>query len=398
MQEMLPLKGIRVTDLSRVVSGPYCTMMLGDLGAEIIKIEHPEIKDETRTWGPPFHENRDDSAYYLSMNRNKKSLTLDFKKEEGKKILLQIIEQSDILVENFRVGTLEKLGLGYEDIKEANPQLIYCSISGYGSTGPYAEKGGYDVIVQGMGGLMSINGTEDEMMKVGVPIVDITTAMMASQAILAALFVRARTGFGQKVEASLLETQIACLANVGSNYLLTGKIPKRTGNQHPNIVPYQPYKSKDGEFILSVTNQKLWENFCNAIEKPEFINDERFKTNSDRLNNRTTLNSYLIEIFKTKTNKEWIELFESVGVPVGPINNLEQVFNDPQVLHREMLVNIPHQAGEIKTAGIPIKFSETKPSIRYAPPLYGEHTKDLICNFLRYSEDEYNDLKLRQII
>ncbi|MFN8576358.1 MAG: CaiB/BaiF CoA-transferase family protein [Candidatus Sericytochromatia bacterium] len=395
---MLPLKGIRVVDLSRVVSGPYCTMMLGDLGAEIIKIEHPKVKDETRTWGPPFHENRDDSAYYLSMNRNKKSLTLDFKQEEGKKVLLKIIEQSDILVENFRVGTLEKLGLGYEDIKKTNPQLIYCSISGYGSTGPYANKGGYDVIVQGMGGLMSINGTDEQMMKVGVPIVDLTTAMMASQAILAALFVRARTGHGQKVEASLLETQVACLANVGSNYLLTGKLPKRNGNQHPNIVPYQPYKSKDGDFILSVTNQKLWENFCNAIDKNEFINDERFKTNSDRLKNRDLLNSYLEDIFKTKTNKEWIDLFESVGVPVGPINNLEQVFNDPQVLHRDMLVSIPHESGEIKTAGIPIKFSDTKPSIRLAPPLFGEHTKEIICDFLKYDENEYLDLKNKEII
>lgn len=394
---MQPLKGIRVTDLSRVVSGPYCTMMLGDLGAEVIKIEHPQTKDETRSWGPPFHDNRDDSAYYLSMNRNKKSLTLDFKQEEGKKILLQLIEQSDILVENFRVGTLEKLGLGYEDIKKINPQLIYCSISGYGSTGPYADKGGYDVIVQGMGGLMSITGDEAPM-KVGVPIVDLTTAMMASQAILAALFVRARTGHGQKVETSLLETQVACLANVGSNYLLSGQLPKRHGNEHPNIVPYQPYEAKDGQFIVTVTNQKIWEGFCKAINKPEFVTDERFKTNPDRLKNRELLNSYLIEIFKEKTVDEWINTFEKVGVPAGPINNLEQVFNHPQVLHRDMVVNIPHSSGEIKTAGIPIKFSDTKPEIKLAPPLFGEHTKEIICDLLRYDENEYLNLKEKKII
>lgn len=394
---MLPLEGIRVTDLSRVVSGPYCTMMLGDLGAEVIKIEHPDTKDETRSWGPPFHENRDDSAYYLSMNRNKKSLTLDFKQSEGKKILLELIEQSDVLVENFRVGTLEKLGLDYESIKKINPQLIYCSISGYGSTGPYAKKGGYDVIVQGMGGLMSINGT-DEPMKVGVPIIDLTTAMMANQAILAALFVRARTGKGQKVEASLLETQVACLANVGSNYLLSGKLPEKHGNQHPNIVPYQPYNAKDGQFILTVTNQKLWEIFCKSIEKPEFINDQRFKTNADRLKNREILNGQLEEIFKTKTVNQWVDLFESVGVPVGPINNLEQVFNDPQVLHRDMLVDIPHDSGTIKMAGIPIKFSETKPSIRIAPPLFGEHTEEIICKLLRYTQDEYLNLKQKHVL
>lgn len=395
---MLPLEGIRVTDLSRVVSGPYCTMMLGDLGAEIIKIEHPDTKDETRSWGPPFAENRNDSAYYLSMNRNKKSLTLDFKKPEGKKILLEIIEQSDILVENFRVGTLQKLGLDYESLKKDFPQLIYCSISGYGSNGPYADKGGYDVIIQGMGGLMSINGNNDQPMKVGLPIVDITTALMANQAILSALFVRSRTGFGQKVEASLLETQVATLANVGSNYLLSGQLPEKYGNAHPNIVPYQPYNAKDGQFILTVTNQKLWEIFCLSIEKPDFVNDQRFKTNGDRVKNREELNDYLQNIFITKTVNEWITLFEKFDIPCGPINNLEQVFNDPQVIHRDMVVNIPHQSGEVKMAGIPIKFSDTKPSIRLAPPLFGEHTEELICQFLRYTHDEYLELKQKKVI
>ncbi len=394
---MQPLEGIRVLDLSRVVSGPYCTMMLGDLGAEIIKIEHPDIPDETRSWGPPFASGRSDSAYYLSMNRNKKSLTLNFKTEAGKEILKKLIEQSDILVENFRVGTLEKLGFGYAQVKEINPQLVYCSISGYGSTGPYAHKGGYDVIIQGMGGLMSITG-DKEPMKVGVPIVDITTAMLASQAILAALFVRARTGKGQFVETSLLEAQVSWLANVGSNYLVSGNLPERFGNQHPNIVPYQPYKAKDGSFIVTVTNDKLWKNFCQAIEKPELFNDDKFNTNSQRLANRQELNNILESVFKTKNVNEWIKIFEAVEVPVGPINNLEQVFNDPQVLHRDMLVEIEYPSGTVKMPGIPVKFSDTKPSIRFAPPLHGEHTEEIICSILKYSKEEFKDLKNNKVI
>jgi crotonobetainyl-CoA:carnitine CoA-transferase CaiB-like acyl-CoA transferase len=394
---MQPLEGIRVTDLSRVVSGPYCTMMLGDLGAEIIKIEHPELSDETRSWGPPFAPGRNDSAYYLSMNRNKKSLTLNFKTPEGKNILRKIIEQSDIFIENFRVGTLKKLGFDYEKVKEINPQIIYCSISGYGSTGPYAEKGGYDVIIQGMGGLMSING-DSEPMKVGLPIVDITTAMLATQAILAALFVRSRTGKGQLVETSLLEAQVSWLANVGSNYLVSGKLPEKFGNQHPNIVPYQPYKAIDGSFIITVTNDKFWQKFCKVIGKPEFIDDERFKTNALRLAHRNELNSFLEPLFLSKTVAEWLNLFEKEEIPVGPINNLEQVFNDPQVLHREMLAEVKHSSGNIKMAGIPIKFSETKPEIKLAPPLLGEHTEEIICNLLKYSKEEFAELKKNKII
>lgn len=394
---MYPLEGIRILDLSRVVSGPYCTMMLGDLGAEVIKIEHPEIPDETRTWGPPFAEGRSDSAYYLSVNRNKKSLTLNIKSDEGKQILRTLIEQSDILVENFRVGVMDKLGFSYEEVKIINPQLIYCSISGYGSTGPYSMKGGYDAIIQGMGGMMSITGDE-EPMKVGVPIVDIATAMMASQAILAALFVRAGTGIGQFVETSLLETQVSLLLNVGSNYLVSEKIPKRYGNQHPNIVPYQAYKAKDGSFIITVTNDKLWKNFCKAIEKPEFYTDERFRTNSLRSENREILNNYLEQVFLEKTVSEWIELFELFEIPVGPIYNIDKVFKDPQVLHREMVTEIDHPSGKVKTTGIPVKFSETKPSIRLAPPIFGEHSHEIICDLLKYSNEEYLQLKQKGIL
>lgn len=395
---MYLLEGIRVLDLSRVVSGPYCTMMLGDLGAEVIKVEHPEMPDETRSWGPPFPENRSDSAYYLSINRNKKSLTLDFKTPKGKKILTKLIEQSDVLVENFRVGTLKKLGLDYESVKEINPQIIYCSISGYGSTGPYAHKGGYDVIIQGMGGLMSITGSEEESFKVGIPIVDITTAMLSCNAILAALFNRSRTGHGQKVETSLLETQIACLTNVGSNYLVSGKLPKRHGNQHPNIVPYQPYNAKNGSFILTVTNEKIWKSFCKSIDKPELETDENYKNNSMRVKNRDQLNEILQKIFLEKNVEDWLDIFEEHGVPCGPINNLEQVFKDPQVLHRDMLVEIPHSSGNVKTTGIPFKFSDSKTSIRIAPPLFGEHTEEIIKKILKYSSNEYEELKLNKII
>lgn len=395
---MYLLEGIRVIDLSRVVSGPYCTMMLGDLGAEVIKVEHPEMPDETRSWGPPFPENRTDSAYYLSINRNKKSLTLNFKTPEGKEILTKLIEQSDIFVENFRVGTLEKLGLDYESVKEINPQIIYCSISGYGSTGPYAHKGGYDVIIQGMGGMMSITGSEEEPFKVGVPIVDISTAMLSCNAILAALFNRSRTGKGQKVETSLLETQVACLTNVGSNYLVSGKLPKRHGNQHPNIVPYQPYKAKDGSFILTVTNEKLWKNFCTSINRLDLHQHEDYKSNSLRVKNRESLNKILEEIFLNKKVSELLELFDKYEVPCGPINNLEQVFNDPQVLHRDMLVEIEHNGSIVKTSGIPFKFSDSKTSIRIAPPLFGEHTNEIMSKLLKFTDIEIERLKQIKVI
>lgn len=395
---MYPLEGIRVLDLSRVVSGPYCTMMLGDLGAEVIKIEHPEIKDETRSWGPPFHKKRGDSAYYLSVNRNKKSLTLDFKTDEGKKILRELIEQSDVLVENFRTGVMEKLGFSYEEVKKINPQLIYCSITGFGGTGPYAQKGGYDVLVQAMGGMMSINGEENEPMKVGIPIVDLTTAMLSTQGILAALFVRARTGNGQHIETSLLESQLSLLSNVGSNYLMSEELPKKYGNDHPNIVPYQPYKAKNGMFIVTVTNNKLWRAFCHVINRYDFFANKLFKTNALRVENRDLLNAELEKIFETKTVNEWIKLFEEDEIPAGPINNLKQVFSNEQVIARNMVVNKRDKNGTVKMVGIPIKFSDTKPDIRLNPPIFGINTKEIIVDLLKYDVEEYEKLKKQNII
>ncbi len=393
-----PLEGIRVVDLSRALAGPYCTMMLGDLGAKITKVE-PLIGDETRGWGPPFMPNTQDSAYYAALNRNKKSITLDLKFLEAKKILEQLIQQSDVLVQNFRVGTMEKLGFSYETVKKINPALVYCSISGFGSTGPYSQRGGYDVIIQGMGGLMSITGEPNgEPMRVGVPIVDITTGMHATQGILAALFVRQKTGLGQLVETSLFESQLAWLTNVGSNYLISQKLPKRMGNQHPNITPYQPYQASDGYVIVAVGNDKLWQTFIQIIGMPELAKDERFTTNTLRNQHRQTLNQILASVFLKKTSAEWTELFTAADIPAGPINTLDKVFNDPQVTAREMLVTIEHPlAGSIQMTGIPLKFSETPGKISSHPPLLGEHT-DLILKEIGYSTEQIVQLREKKII
>lgn len=388
-----PLQNIRVIDLSRALAGPYCTMTLGDLGAEVIKIE-PRTGDETRGWGPPFMPGTQDSAYYAALNRNKQSIILDLKHPSAKDILRTLIERSDILVQNFRVGTMEKLGFGYDAVHSMNPKLIYCSISGFGSTGPYANRGGYDIIAQGMGGMMSITGDpHGEPMRVGVPIVDITTGMFAVQAILAALLVKERTGQGQLVEASLLESQVACLANVGSNYLISGKIPQRIGNLHPNITPYQPFATQDGYVIIAVGNDKLWQTFVQVLGCPELANDARFVTNADRNQNRRELQQILAPIFKTKTSAVWAEIFTQHDIPAGPINNIEEVFQDPQVAARDMLVSIQHpQAGTIRMAGIPIKFSETPGQIRRHPPLLGEHTQSILQE-LGYSPEKIQQLR-----
>lgn len=388
-----PLQGICVVDLSRALAGPYCTMILGDLGANVIKIE-PPTGDETRGWGPPFLPNTQDSAYYAALNRNKQSVVLDLKHQSAKEILTKIIQQSDILVQNFRVGTMEKLGFSYDVVHRINPSLVYCSISGFGSTGPYATRGGYDIIAQGMGGLMSITGDPNgEPMRAGVPIVDITTGMFAVQAILAALLVRERTGEGQLVETSLLESQIACLANVGSNYLISGQIPQRIGNLHPNITPYQPFETSDGYVIVAVGNDKLWQTFVAILGSQQLGNDPRFATNAMRNQNRRELQEILSPIFKNKTTKEWSELLNQHDIPAGPINNISQVFQDPQVIARNMVVEIQHPvAGNIRMAGVPMKFSQTPSKINRHPPLLGEHTQKILEE-LCYSEDEIKKLK-----
>lgn len=396
---MQPLEGLLVVDLTRALAGPYCTMMLADLGAQVIKIEQPLVGDETRGWGPPFLEGTSDSAYYAALNRNKKSLTLDLKMPAAKKILAELIAQADVLVENFRLGTMKKLGFSYEEVSQINSRLVYCSLTGFGSTGPYAERGGYDVIIQGMGGLMSITGEEEgQPMRVGVPIVDITTGMFGTQGVLAALYAREKTGKGQFVETSLLESQIAWLTNVGSNYLISGKVPKRLGNMHPNITPYQPYKASDGYVIVAVGNDKLWKSFTEALGVPELSDDARFVTNALRNQNRTELNQILGKLFSQKTASEWTELMVVKGIPSGPINTMDKVFSDPQVLARDMLIQVKHPvAGEIKMAGLPIKFSQTPAKIKSHPPLLGEHTEEILEK-LGYSLEDIHKLRENSVV
>jgi len=393
-----PLRGIRVLDLSRILAGPYCTMMLGDLGAEIIKVEQPRVGDGTRQWGPPFKGG--ESAYFICINRNKKSITVNLKHPRGIKIIKQLVEKSDVLVENFRYGTMDKLGLDYETLKKINPKLIYCTISAFGTTGPYRELPGYDFLVQAMGGIMSITGEPDgPPMKVGVAIVDVTAALYATSAILAALFYREKTGEGQKVETSLIEAQVAWLINVGSNYLVSGEVPKRYGNAHPNIVPYQVFKAKDGYVALAIGNDLQWKKFCELAGVKELAENPKFETNPKRVENRKELIKILDKLMLEKRGKEWIKLCRDNGIPCGPINTIDKVFNDPQVLNRGMVVEVDHPtAGKIKLAGIPMKFSRTPAFVKSPPPLLGEHTNEVLSNLLGYSKEEILNLRKEQVI
>jgi formyl-CoA transferase len=393
------LDGVRVLDLSRVLAGPYCTMMLGDLGADIIKVEAPGLGDDTRHWGPPFAQGGE-SAYFLCINRNKRSLTLNLKSGHGLQILKELIRQSDILVENFRVDTLEKWGLSYAALQELRPGLIYCTITGYGYTGPYRHLPGYDFIVQAQGGLMSITGPEDgEAYKVGVAIADITAGLFACNAILAALFEHQRSGAGQRIDISLLDSQIAWLANVGSNYLVSGEAPRRYGNAHPNIVPYQTFKARNGYFALAVGNDLQWRQFCEKIGRQEWAMDQRFRTNASRVDNRAVLIPLLEDLFAQSDISHWLVVLESIGVPCGPINSIEQVLHDPQVEARQMVIDLPHPtAGSIRLVASPLKIPTTPPVMRLPPPLLGEHTRQILKELLGYDEQTIQDLSAEQVI
>jgi len=393
------LAGVRVLDLSRVLAGPYCTMMLGDLGAEVIKIEAPGIGDDTRHWGPPFAPGGE-SAYFLCVNRNKRSLTLNLKSERGRQILRELIHESDILVENFRVGTLEKWGLDYAALQELHPGLIYCTITGYGYTGPYRQLPGYDFIIQAQGGLMSITGPADgEPYKVGVAIADITAGLFACNAVMAALFEHQRSGRGQRIDISLLDSQIAWLANVGSNYLISGETPLRYGNAHPNIVPYQTFKASDGYFALAVGNDSQWKQFCEKIGHSEWAEDNRFQTNASRVENRITLISLLDDLFIREDISHWLSLLEDSGVPCGPINSIDQVLHDPQVFAREMVIEMPHpSAGSIKLVASPLKIPTAPASVRFPPPMLGEHSGQILQELLGYDEQAIEELRLSQVI
>lgn len=372
---MQPLNGIRVLDLSRVLAGPYCTMVLGDLGAEVIKVESPD-GDETRGWGPPFAE--DESAYYLCVNRNKRGIVADFKTEPGREIVRGLIRRSDVLVENFRPGSLARFSLDFESASALNPTLIYCSITGFGQTGPLRDKPGYDFMIQAMGGLMSITGEPDgEPMKVGVAVADLFAGQNAVIAILAALQARRHTGKGQHLDISLFDSQVGMLANAASNFLISGNPPRRYGNAHANIVPYQSFQASDGWFVIAVGNDKQFAKMCEVIDNQELVNDARFAANSARVQNRDALIAILEPVFTRKTVNEWLSLIGD-DFPCGPINNLEQVFSMPQVEAREMLIHAGHpEIGGLRLVGSPLKFSDTPVEYNLPPPRLGEHTQEV---------------------
>ncbi len=392
---MLPLQDIRVLDLTRALAGPYCTMMLGDLGAEVIKIERPGRGDDSRGWGPPFVGEPygpypGESAYFLATNRNKRSVTVNLKSAAGQEIVRRLAALSDVLVENFRTGVLDRLGLGYDDLHALNPRLVYCSISGYGRTGPYADRPGYDFIIQAEGGLMGITGPEDgPPYRVGVPIVDITTGMFAATGILAALHGRALTGTGQLVDVSLLDTQVALLANVASNYLVGGVEPRRLGNAHPNIAPYEAFPARDRWFALAAANDRQWAALCRAIGRPALTNDPRFATNSDRLAHRAEMRAELEAVFATRDADDWLRLLREAGLPCGPINTVPDVFVHPQAEARALAVEAEHPtAGPVRSTGFPYKLSQTPPEVRLPPPLLGQHTEEVLTGLLGYSAEE----------
>lgn len=373
-----PLEGIRVLDLSRVLAGPFCTMILGDLGADVIKVEQPGSGDDTRQWGPPWAGG--ESAYYLCVNRNKRSITLNLKHERGREILVELARDCDVVVENFRVGMLDRLGIGYQALSARYPQLIWCSITGYGLDGPYAERAGYDFVAQGEGGLMSITGEPDgEPMKVGVAIVDLFTGLYAATAILAALHARAQTGRGQLIDVALLPATVAMLANVGSNYLVSGQIPQRYGNAHPNIVPYQTFRARDGWMTVAVGNDRQFRLLCRILGREDLADDPRFATNPQRVAHRDQLIPLLQAVFETRDAGDWLAAMTEAGIPCGPINTLDRVFSHPQILHRGMVVEVPHpMAGSVRLTGPPFVLSETPAAVRSHPPLLGEHTEEIL--------------------
>lgn len=391
------LSNIKVLDLTRALAGPYCTMMLADLGAEIIKVEIPKRGDDTRQWGPPFVQG--ESAYFLSANRGKKSITLNLKTEQGREIVRQLAAQADVLVENFYAGTMDEWGLGYESLRALNPRLIYCAVTGYGQTGPYSHRPGYDFIVQAQGGIMSVTGPEEgPPMKVGVSIVDVTSGMFAATAILAALYERAASGQGQFVDIALLDTEVAWLANVGGNYLASGRRPARYGNGHPNIVPYGPFPTQDGWIAIAAGNDRQWKDLCALAGWDDLAADPAYATNPGRVENRRALIAILEERFQQRTTAEWDKALLEVNLPCGPINSIDQVFADPQVLARDMLVELSHTtAGKIKVAGSPLKLSRTPVRLEQPPPTLGQHTDSVLAD-LGYSQEEISRLRAQGIV
>ncbi len=399
-----PLSHLRVLDLSRVLAGPWASQNLADLGAEVIKIERPGVGDDTRAWGPPWMKDAQgkdtsESAYYLSVNRNKKSVTLDISKPEGQQIARELADKCQVLIENYKVGTLKKYGLGYGKIKTTNPSIIYCSITGFGQDGPYAPRPGYDFIFQGMGGLMSITGERDGQpgagpQKVGIAITDVLTGMYASVAILAAITHRERTGQGQYIDAALLDTMVAFNANQIVAFFCSGKIPLRWGNAHPQVVPYEVFPTADGHIILAIGNDGQFERFCEVAGCAALAQEARFKTMSQRIVHRGELIPLIAEVMRARTKREWIELLESATVPCGPINNMKEVFEDPQVQHRKLRVDMPHPLGGVAPlVASPVRLSETPVEYRIAPPTLGQHNAEVLKSLLGRSDADLKRLK-----
>ncbi|XP_076237850.1 succinyl-CoA:glutarate CoA-transferase [Calliopsis andreniformis] len=398
LEDKSPLSGIRVLDLTRIVAGPYCTMILGDLGAEILKIEKPKTGDEARKWGPPFIKGTQESTYFLSVNRNKKSVCIDLKK--GKDIIYELAEKSDILVENYVPGKLKELGLGYEDISGIAPQLIYCSLTGYGYEGPYADRPGYDVIAASVGGLMHITGPKDgPPCKVGVAVTDLATGLYAHGAIIAALYQRERTNRGQWIQCNLLATQVASLINIGSNYLNANKEATRWGSEHESIVPYEAFPTKDGYMTVGTGSDAQFSELLQRMQLTELAESDKFKNNAARVQNRDELLGILRKEFKKKDNREWAGIFDGSSFPYGPINTIGQVFDDPHVKHMKMIQEIEHSTGEkVKVIGPPVTYTYATNKVRLAPPMLGQHTNEILRNVLNYSDDKIQHLKKNKIV
>jgi crotonobetainyl-CoA:carnitine CoA-transferase CaiB-like acyl-CoA transferase len=403
-----PFSHLRVIDLSRILAAPLAAQNLADLGAEVIKIEKPGKGDDTRVFGPPWmkdeqgHDTRE-SAYFLAGNRNKKSITVDIAKPEGQAIVRALVARSDILVENYKVGNLARFGLGYEDLKAINPSLIYCSVTGFGQDGPYASRPGYDFVFQGMGGLMSITGERDDEpgggpQKVGVPIVDYLTGLYASIALCAAIAHRERTGEGQYIDCALLDTAVAANVTQAISYFCEDKPPGRLGNAHPQVVPYEVFPTLDGHMILAVANDEQFRRFCCVIERPSLATDPRFATNSGRVVNRTELLPIIREVLATRTKRDWLAALEAVDVACGPINNFKEVFDDPQVQHRGLRVDVPHSLGAAPLVANPMRLSATPVEYRNGPPLLGEHSQQVLADLLGMDERQIAELRAAAVI